>query len=420
MKSKIGATVLSTALASGLLLTGTAAQAAEVSDDALVAEETIVASPDADKSVETLAEPATDDSAAALSPAVTSTEAETSEQPVPADSTVDIAPLVEETPAPSVESSPETVAPEVEVSQEAVVPESAAEETTASPSPASPTQAPQAPEQKASDPAASVTKSAAPTSSEPTKESATSFGVVSMDDRWAEVDALLPKEAENWSDAQWEEFENSEAGQEYIRRVEELLAEENSTDDEFELTEEEQAFWDTILNALPEDSFEWDDAQWEEYFRSDAGLDLVVQFLPFIADSIETDEDAAYFQEFLEEVFADDPEQLAYYLELYLGITSEASGGSTNGSETVNEPIASESASPVAENDIKPAGSIGKTIVSKAKTAKKPASTVVADSAESPVLADTGFEGAWAAGLGGLLAIGGAVIVARSRKTSAK
>ncbi|UYQ78210.1 hypothetical protein OF385_03370 [Glutamicibacter sp. JL.03c] len=142
--------------------------------------------------------------------------------------------------------------------------------------------------------------------------------------------------------------------------------------------------------------------------------------MSLIADYIETDEDAADFKEFLEEVYANDPEQLAYYLELYLGITPETSGGSTHGSETVNEPVASESSSPVGKAEIKPAGSIGKTIVSKAKAAKKPASTVVASSAESPVLADTGFEGAWTAGLGGLLAVGGTVIVARSRKTSAK
>ncbi|UYQ78209.1 hypothetical protein OF385_03365 [Glutamicibacter sp. JL.03c] len=222
-------------------MTGAAAQAIEAIDDVLVVEETVVASPDAEVSVKNLAEPAAVDSAAAQSPSVTWAETETSSESAVGDSSVDVAPLVEEAPAPSVESSLETVESEVEVSQEAVVSEPAAEETLASPTEV----------QKAPEPATPVTKCAAPTSPEPTKASSTSFGVVSIDDRWDEIDALLPEGTEKWSDTQWEEFDNSEAGQEYNRRVEELLAEEFSADDDYELTEEERAFWDTILNALP-------------------------------------------------------------------------------------------------------------------------------------------------------------------------
>lgn len=409
MKAKFGTTVLSAAIASGLLLSGTAAQAAEVFEESLAAQESVAESLEVETSGETETDAAVAGKVAA-EPSVVSSDTEASPQPVPEESSVGVDQPVEESPEPAVQASPETEDPQVEISKEAELSEPAAEETKAA----------QVPVQKAVEPVAPVAKSVAPVSSEPSKESSTSFGVVSLDDRWDEVDALLPEGSEDWSDEQWEVFFETEAGEEYIRQVDELLAEEYSAEDDFELSEEEQAFWESIFASLPEESIEWDEAQWEEYFQGDAGVELIIQMLPVIVDSIETDEDAADLQEFLEDVFANDPEQLAYYLELYLGITPEVTGGSTSGSETAEEPVASESARPVAEAEIKPAASITKSIVSKAKSVKKPAQASVAEAAESPVLADTGFGGFWAVGLGALLAIAGAVFVARSRKVSAK
>jgi len=409
LKAKFGTTVLSAAIASGLLLSGTAAQAAEVFEESLAAQESVAESLEVETSGETETDAAVAGKVAA-EPSVVSSDTEASPQPVPEESSVGVDQPVEESPEPAVQASPETEDPQVEISKEAELSEPAAEETKAA----------QVPVQKAVEPVAPVAKSVAPVSSEPSKESSTSFGVVSLDDRWDEVDALLPEGSEDWSDEQWEVFFETEAGEEYIRQVDELLAEEYSAEDDFELSEEEQAFWESIFASLPEESIEWDEAQWEEYFQGDAGVELIIQMLPVIVDSIETDEDAADLQEFLEDVFANDPEQLAYYLELYLGITPEVTGGSTSGSETAEEPVASESARPVAEAEIKPAASITKSIVSKAKSVKKPAQASVAEAAESPVLADTGFGGFWAVGLGALLAIAGAVFVARSRKVSAK
>lgn len=263
-------------------------------------------------------------------------------------------------------------------------------------------------------------KSVATVLPESPKQSSNSFGLVSSDDRWDEINALLPEGSEDWSDEQWEVFVETEAGEEYFRQLNELLEEEYPVEDDFELSEEEQAFWDLILDTLPQDSLEWDDSEWEEYFRSDAGLEFIEQLLPIIADSVETDEDAADLQAFLEEVFADDPELRAYYLEMYLGITPETTDGSTGGSETVDEPEVSESERPVADAEIKPVGSIGKTIVTKAQKASKSTEPVAVVEASAPALANTGFDGFWAAGVGILLAIGGVVFIARSRKASAK
>ncbi|HCH46909.1 MAG TPA: hypothetical protein DEX36_03120 [Glutamicibacter sp.] len=101
-------------------------------------------------------------------------------------------------------------------------------------------------------------------------------------------------------------------------------------------------------------------------------------------------------------------------------MTPETTDGSTGGSETVDEPEVSESERPVADAEIKPVGSIGKTIVTKAQKASKSTEPVAVVEASAPALANTGFDGFWAAGVGILLAIGGVVFIARSRKASAK
>ena len=136
--------------------------------------------------------------------------------------------------------------------------------------------------------------------------------------------------------------------------------------------------------------------------------------LPFIAESIESDEDAAEFQAFLEEVFAHDPELRAYYLELYFGIQPETEGEGSGDPETEEETTPSETKSPTASAEIKPAGEI-----SKSPAAEKQSVTKAAGST-APVLANTGFDGFADAGLGLLMALAGAVVVARGRRKSAK
>lgn len=215
-------------------------------------------------------------------------------------------------------------------------------------------------------------------------------------------------------EAQWEAFEQTEAGQEMNRLLDELLAEDDSWDEEFELSDEELAFWESITGLLPEESFDWDEAQWEAYFSTDQGFELLDLMLPFIAESIESDEDAAEFQAFLEEIFAHDPELRAYYLELYFGIEAAPEDNGSDGTVTEEEVVPSQSESPTASAEIKPAGE-----ASKAPAAEKQAVTKAAGSTV-PALANTGIDGFSAAGLGLLMALAGAVVVARGRRKSAK
>ncbi|MNW53993.1 hypothetical protein D3C74_315760 [compost metagenome] len=131
-------------------------------------------------------------------------------------------------------------------------------------------------------------------------------------------------------------------------------------------------------------------------------------------EGIESDEDAAEIQAFLEEVFANDPELRAYYLEMYFGIQPETEGEGSGDPETEEETTPSEDKSPTAAAEIKPAGEI-----SKAPAVEKQSITKAAGST-APELANTGFDGFAAAGLGLLMALAGAVFVARGRRKSAK
>jgi len=164
---------------------------------------------------------------------------------------------------------------------------------------------------------------------------------------------------------------------------------------------------------LPEESLEWDETQWEDYFRTDNGRELLDLMLPFIAESIEADEDAAVLQAFLEQVFANDPELRAYYHEVFFGIPPENGSGSEE-PVTEEEPIPSESESPSASIDIKPAGDINKTPSAEKQTVAKSADASV------PALANTGFDGFTAAVAGLLVALAGAVFIALGRRKSAK
>jgi len=421
LKTKLSAVAMSTALITGLVISSPAANAEVISEDVVstpaesstsadAQTEPVVSQPpvvDVIESEESIlpaqSSAAADDSDVAEESEPTVTESTASAE---SDATSELTAEVSE----SAKATDEASEAQVEDSNEAPASEPVSEVT--EPMPARVQE-----ESESDNPAV---KSAATVLPESPKQSSTSSGPVSSDDRWDEINALLPEGSEDWSDEQWEVFAETEVGEEYFRRLNELLEEEYPVEDDFELSEEEQAFWDSILDTLPQHSLEWDDTQWEEYFRSDAGLEFIEQLLPIIADSIETDEDAADLQAFLEEVFADDPELRAYYLEMYLGITPESTGGSTGGSETVIEPDVSESEQPVADAEIKPVGSIGKAIVTKAQKTSKSTEPVAVVEASAPALANTGFDGFWAAGVGILLAIGGVVFIARSRKASAK
>lgn len=198
------------------------------------------------------------------------------------------------------------------------------------------------------------------------------------------------------------------------RLLDELFAEDDIWDEEFGLSDEELAFWESITDLLPEESFDWDEAQWEAYFSTDQGLELLDLMLPFIAESIESDDDATEFRASLEEVFAHDPELRAYYLELYFGIEAAPEDNGSDGTVTEVEVVPSQSDSPSANDVIEPAGQVKPASSDEKEESKRSAE------AAAPALANTCFDGVTATGAGLLLALAGAVVIALGRRKSAK
>jgi len=378
---------MSTALITGLTLSGPATNAEVISDE-------VISTPtESSTSADAQAEPV-----ASQSPVADFVESEESILPAESETMLDVdEPIEAETSEPAVDPATESSAAPTAVSDVDEESEPTVTESAASAEP-----------DAASELTAEVSESAEST------DTTVDVAVEDEDPRWDQIDALMPEGSEDWDEAQWEAFEQTEAGQEMNRLLDELLAEDISWDEEFELSDEELAFWESITELLPEESFDWDEAQWEAYFSTDQGLELLDLMLPFIAESIESDEDAAEFQAFLEEVFAHDPELRAHYLELYFGIQPETEGEGSGDPETEEETTPSETKSPTASAEIKPAGEI-----SKSPAAEKQSITTAAGST-APVLANTGFDGFAAAGLGLLMALAGAVVVARGRRKSAK
>ncbi|WP_345472993.1 hypothetical protein QMQ05_03320 [Glutamicibacter ectropisis] len=387
MKTKLSSVAMSTALITGLVLSGPAANAEVISDEVVSTPTESSTSSDVQTG-----------SVASQSPVADVVESEESSLPAEPETMLDADESNEaETSEPAIDPVTESSAAPIAVSDVDEESEPAVTESAAS-----------IESDAASELTAEVSESAKAT------EPSTDVADQDEDPRWAQIDALMPEGSENWDEAQWEAFEQTEAGQEMNRLLDELLAEDDSWDEEFELSDEELAFWESITELLPEESFDWDEAQWEAYFSTDQGLELLDLMLPFIAESIESDEDAAEFQAFLEEVFAHDPELRAYYLELYFGIEAAPEDNGSDGTVTEEEVVPSQSESPTASAEIKPVGEI-----SKAPAVEKQSITKAAGST-APVLANTGLDGFSAAGLGLLMALVGAVVVACERRKSAK
>lgn len=378
---------MSTALITGLVLSGPAANAEVISDE-------VISTPvESSTSADAQAEPV-----ASQSPVADVVESEESILPAEPETMLDADESNEtETSEPAIDPATASSAAPTAVSDVAEESKPAVTESAAS-----------------SEPEATPELTAEVVESVKATETSSDVAVQDEDPRWAQIDALMPESSEDWDEAQWEAFDQTEAGQEMNRLLDELLAEDIIWYEEFDLSDEELAFWQSINELIPEESFDWDKAQWEEYFQSDNGLELIDLILPFMMEGIESDEDAAEIQAFLEEVFANDPELRAYYLEMYFGIQPETEGEGSGDPETEEETTPSEDKSPTAAAEIKPAGEI-----SKAPAVEKQSITKAAGST-APELANTGFDGFAAAGLGLLMALAGAVFVARGRRKSAK
>ncbi|QIV87722.1 hypothetical protein D3791_11750 [Glutamicibacter mishrai] len=379
---------MSTALITGLVLSGPAANAEVISDEAISTP--VESSPSADVQAEPVA---------SQSPVADVVESEASILPLEPETKLDAGESIEaETSEPAIDPGTESSAAPTAVSEAAEESEPTVTESAVL---AEPEATPEL--------TAEVSESA-----KATETSSDDVAVEDEDPRWAQIDALMPEGSEDWDEAQWEAFDETEAGQELNRLIDEVLADESYWEDEYELSDEDQAFWDAITELLPEESYDWDEAQWEEYFQSDNGLELIDLILPFIAESIESDEDAAEFQAFLEEVFAHDPDLRAYYLELFFGIEAAPEDNGSDGTVTEEELVPSESESPSASAVIEPAGQVKPATSVKKESSKKSADAV------APALANTGFDGVAAVGVGLLLALAGVVFVALGRRKSAK
>lgn len=378
---------MSTALITGLLLSGPAANAEVISDEAISTP--VVTSTSADAQAEPTA---------SQSPVAGVVEPEESFLPAEPEAKLDAEESIEtETSEPAIDPATESSTAPTAVSDVAEESEPTVTESDASAEP---------------DATSELTAEA----SESAKATETSSDVAFQDEdpRWAQIDALMPEGSEDWDEAQWEAFDETEAGQELNRLIDEVLADESYWEDEYELSDEDQAFWDAITELIPEESFDWDEAHWEEYFQSDNGLELIDLILPFMMESIESDEDAAEIQAFFEEVFANDPERRAYYLELFFGIEAAPEDNGSDGTVTEEELVPSQSESPSASAVIEPAGQVKPASSDSKEESKKSAE------AAAPALANTGFDGVAAAGVGLLLGLAGAVVVALGRRKSAK
>lgn len=214
---------MSTALITGLLLSGPAANAEVISDEAISTP--VVTSTSADAQAEPTA---------SQSPVAGVVEPEESFLPAEPEAKLDAEESIEtETSEPAIDPATESSTAPTAVSDVAEESEPTVTESDASAEP---------------DATSELTAEA----SESAKATETSSDVAFQDEdpRWAQIDALMPEGSEDWDEAQWEAFDETEAGQELNRLIDEVLADESYWEDEYELSDEDQAFWDAITELI--------------------------------------------------------------------------------------------------------------------------------------------------------------------------
>ncbi|GAA1412188.1 hypothetical protein AUR04nite_11180 [Glutamicibacter uratoxydans] len=177
---------------------------------------------------------------------------------------------------------------------------------------------------------------------------------------------------------------------------------------------DETAFWEDIADRLPEGSEQWDDTQWEEFFATDEGRQVQFEYIAFLLDNVS---DAEYEEllGLLEENF--DDEWLDAFARFYFGEDTDEETG-TDGTEqkpTESEkPVETKKPVKEKEAEIQPAGNVDKKPVAEKKDEAKP------QASNEDELADTGFDSLAVGGLGALLALSGAFVVAQRRKNATK
>lgn len=223
---------------------------------------------------------------------------------------------------------------------------------------------------------------------------------------WEKIEKIIPEGSEYWDETQWEAFYQTEEGKEFDRLYNEYQQDYWDYIDEdegFEISDEERAFYEEIKRLSPEGSESWDEEQWNAYLVTDEGRHLLELSLSFAFDTAESPEELKLIIESFREYYADDSEWFEDFMNRYLGLPSEEPEASpTADAESSNTtPVQTV----LTKSDINPAATVVKAVAERTKHAPKPMSKKQpAEQQAQPELAKTGFNGLILAG-GSLLII---------------
>lgn len=235
---------------------------------------------------------------------------------------------------------------------------------------------------------------------------------------WEKIEQMFPDDNESWDEAEWEAFYATPEGQELERLMDEFYQNYYGDDDyEFELSDEEKAFYEEFERRLPAGSDEWSEKQWEEYMMTDEGHQLLEFFLTFELDLVESPDELAELIEMYRELYDDGTGWFEEFIDQYLNGPNDDSAVQPS---ALAKPEASKAAPP-AEVELAPEAQVIKATAQRAHYVEHPVTKKMqAAKQASPVLADTGFSSVLFAG-GGVLVVGlGVLLVRQARKAAVK
>ena len=398
MSPKVNTTLLSAAVISGLLVSAAPAQATETTDASV-------------QSI-TVEQPETQ-----TAPAVPATPVVPVAQPA-VETVVETAPPVVEAPAGIAEDvAAEAPAAQVVVQEPQAPAEDSAEETApAAPLEETATTEPVEESTVVQDPATGTETDATQPADETSAatEETLEFGSVEESEEEAEND-----NSDNELRANSFVFDEEPEFSEELNKVLDSIAPE--------LDKLDEDFLNELDERLLEGREDWTDAQWEAFYETDEfqqlmdsiQLELVNKYteeiFTLILDNLTSEAQLDEFLSFLEELmeaYPEDSEWIAEFLASYFGEEGTEPEGEKPEVKPEAKPEAKPSEKPV---EIKPAGTVDK---KPENTGSEAAKGDAKPQASENELAETGFSGALlaAAGAGLLLMLAGAAMVLRRRK----
>lgn len=210
---------------------------------------------------------------------------------------------------------------------------------------------------------------------------------------WEKIEKLIPEGSDYWDETQWEAFYKTEEGKEFDRLFNEYQQEYWDDIDEnegFELSDEERTFFEEIERLLPEGSEEWDEEQWNAYLVTDEGRHLLEFSLSFEFDMAESPKELEELINQYREYFADEAEWFEDFMNRYLGAPSEEPKASPTAD--AESPNSTPLQTVPTESDIAPAATIIKAVAQRTQHEPKPASKKQSTEQQAQhELANTGF-----------------------------